>query len=543
MTVTCDFGGFSSAAEEIEALAGYSTQGPETTLTVLALGLEMTARDFGRTSWAAEAACQRHLMLVRAAVERSATPLAINSVLPPLFSSTGLALKPGTRTHGELVDELNKELRLLAGQQPGRVVLIDWTAIARELGEKGTYDYRFWYSSGAPFASTFLARYAAGIASTVRALTGKARKCLVLDCDNTIWGGVIGEDGRDGIKLAADTVPGAYFQAFQRSVLDLHSCGVAIALCSKNDEADVFDVLDNHPDCVIRREHLAAWRINWNEKAQSIGEIASELNIGRDALVFVDDSASECQMVMSILPEVLVVQTPSNHEDLVNFLDRRQLFDALVVTDEDVRRTRSYRDNHAREVLSGSIGDLSDYKRQLLTQLTVRRATPADVPRISQLVQRTNQFNLTTRRHGQGAIERMVDDPDVMILCADLRDRFGDLGLIGVAIANRAEDGAEIDSMLMSCRALGRDAELAFIAALFGGIHRQWGHGRLMAQYLASAKNALVADFWQRVGLVRDDRRTDAAGGVHYVSELDLKTLATRNLPAHVALTDLIDGQ
>ncbi len=226
--VECQFGGFANAADEIESLP-HAEDGEGTSLTVLALGLEMTAKDFGHTSWAAEAACQRHMMLVRAAVERNASLLVINTVLPPLFSSTGLAAIPGERSHSELIDEINNELKSLAVRHPGKIALIDWGAFARELGEKGTYDYRFWYSSGSPFAAPFLIRYAAAVASVIRALAGKVRKCLILDCDNTLWGGIVGEDGRDGIKLSADTLPGAYFQV---SALWIFSGVVSLSRCA-----------------------------------------------------------------------------------------------------------------------------------------------------------------------------------------------------------------------------------------------------------------------------------------------------------------------
>lgn len=543
ISVACSFGGFSEAADNIQCLAAEEQEPEGHAMTVLALGLEMTARDFGHVSWAVEAACERHLLLVRAAVERSRVPLIINTVLPPLFSATGLASVTGDAIHAEHVDKLNLELRSVAAAHAGRVILVDWMAIARELGERDTYDYRFWYSSGAPFASAFLGKYAAAIAGVIRAVTGKARKCLVLDCDNTLWGGIVGEDGREGIRLSSDTLPGAYFQAFQRSVLDLHARGVIIALCSKNDESDVMDVIDNHPDCVLRREHVAAWRINWNEKARSIAELADELNIGRDAMVFIDDSAHECELVRSVHPEVLVLQTPAHHEELVNFLRRRHLFDSLVVTSDDVMRSRTYQQNRARDEFSAALGDISEYKRQLATRLTCRRVGRADLPRVVQLIQRTNQFNLTTRRHDQAAVERLFESSEAMIVCAELEDRFGQLGLVGVAIAVRQGEHAVIDSMLMSCRALGRDAEMAFASGLYSALVAEWGVMRVFADYLPTPKNQLVADFWQRAGLVIDQGSSTAVDGVRYASKDDLLVLAASIMPAHVTLTDASNGQ
>lgn len=540
--VDCQFGGFANAADEINYLSQTDAQ-KSADLVVLALGMEMTAKDFGHTSWAAEAACQRHMMLVRAAIEKSASPLVINTILSPLFSSTGLAVISGVQSHSDRIDSLNKEIKNLAAQHPGKVVLIDWGSLARELGERKTYDYRFWYSSGSPFAASFLMRFAAGLASVIRALTGKIRKCLILDCDNTLWGGIVGEDGRDGIQLSADTVPGAYFQAFQRSILDLFGRGIIIALCSKNNEVDVFDILDNHADCVIHREHLAAWRINWNDKVQSIAEIATELNISRDALVFIDDSPHECELVRSIFPEILVLQTPVQYEDLVHFIDRQYLFDTLVVTEEDVRRTQSYQQNRARETLFSTVADLSDYKRKLGTHLTIRNACPADIARVTQLLQRTNQFNLTTRRHDQAEVTRLIADPDTLVIGAELVDRFGDLGLIGVAIVKRNGADALIDTMLMSCRALGRDAELAFASAIFNIINQQWHSKQVFAEYIPSTKNGLAADFWKQVGLVPVDCNAKPDMAVLYGLPVEMATLACQNKQAYITIKDLTDGR
>lgn len=533
LSLGCEFGGFANAAEDIRSLGD-----DQSDLLVLALGLEMTASDFGHASWHAQAICERHLMLVKAAIAGAVTPLIINTVLPPMTGSGREVTLPGTRSHAALVEELNGELRTLAAANAGKVALVDWGQFARELGEPRTYDHRFRLTSGAPFAPPFLTRYAEAIAGVVRALSGRIRKCLVLDCDNTLWGGIVGEDGRDGIRLSSDHLPGAYFQEFQRTILDFHARGTTIVLCSKNDEADVLDVLDHHPDCLIHRKHLATWRINWNDKVQSITEIASELNIGLDSLVFVDDSPQECALVGQAMPQVLVRQTPANPDQLVGFLSREGLFDAFVMTPEDLERTRTYQQNRGRSELSAASMDIADYKAQLQTRLSVRIATVADVARVAQLLQRTNQFNLTTRRHDPVEVRRLLDDPDALVICAELSDRFGDLGIIAVAIVLHRGGEAVIDTMLMSCRALGRDAEMAFTSAVFSIAHREWQPVRIRAEYVASAKNSLVADFWERAGLVRDPAdESDRAG---YRSDRDLETLTRALMPQHVTITEQI---
>ena len=521
ITARCEFGSFAMAAQEVAALDATSP----VDLTVLALGLEMSSPDFGHVGWDVEGACERLLLLAREAIARCRGALVLNTALAPLYNVYGGASVPGKRSVEAAVDALNLALRELAAGDPARIALADWTLYARQLGEAETYDRRFWYTSGAPFGRRFLMNYAHDIAASVRIGAGKVRKCLVLDCDNTLWGGVIGEDGMDGISLSEDALPGAYYRAFQRAVLDLHARGVAIALASKNNEADVMEVIERHPHMLLRREHLSAWRINWEEKSASLPAIAAQLNLGLDALVFVDDNSFECELVARALPPVRVLQVPAAREQLVDLLERTNPFEALVVTAADRARNASYRENRQRAELSAAVGDLTAYKREIGAELRVRRADDADLPRVVQLLQRTNQFNLTTRRYDVNQVRAMLADPDVLLLCAELRDRFGDLGLIGVAIARHCGESAIIDTLLMSCRALGRDAEFALAGALYSAIRLAWLPTLIEAEYVASAKNAMVADFWSRAGL---ERMPDGRDGVAcFRADADAPALAS----------------
>ncbi|MBS0457417.1 MAG: HAD-IIIC family phosphatase [Proteobacteria bacterium] len=475
------------------------------------------------------------LALAREAVARCGGMLVMNTALAPLYDALGGANTASRRSAAAEVDALNLALRELVATDPVRIALADWVAYSRQLGEAETYDRRFWFSSGAPFGRRFLARYARDIAAPLRITAGKVRKCLVLDCDNTLWGGVVGEDGLDGIQLSADSAPGVYFREFQRAVLDLHARGVAIALASKNNEADVMDVLERHPCSLLRREHLSAWRINWEEKPVSLAAIAAELNLGLDALVFIDDNPMECELVTKALPQVQVLQVPPASEELVTWMQRNDPFAALAVTTADRERNASYRQNRQRDAFSAEVGDLTAYKRQIGAELRVRGVGEADVARVAQLLQRSNQFNLTTRRYGLDEVRAILVDKEAMVLCAELKDRFGDLGLIGVAIIRRGNDRARIDSLLMSCRALGRDAELAFAAALYGKIATTWKSRWIEAEFVASAKNAMVADFWVRAGLLRSN--TDPEGDVVvFHADADAQKLH-EVLPDYVKLT------
>src|SRR5690606_34181681 len=237
-------------------------------------------------------------------VQRTATPVVVNTFLPPLDVENGLAVGRGAHRRVAGVGRLNAAIREIAARHPGQIYVVDSERIARRVGEEKVFDYRFMYMYRTPFRKEFMERFCVEIAEIGRLLKGRTRKCLVLDCDNTLWGGVVGEDGLDGIALNPHEYPGRCFYDFQRTILNLIDQGIVVTLCSKNNEADVLEVLDNHPHSLLRRSHVAAWRINWNNKADNIIELAKELNLGLDSFVFVDDSSMECQLVREAVPDV-----------------------------------------------------------------------------------------------------------------------------------------------------------------------------------------------------------------------------------------------
>lgn len=527
----CTLGDFAGAWSGVGSLASDMPADGRPRMLVLSLSIELYSEDFGHAGWNAGEACADVLALANAAVAGSPAPVVINTVLPPLHPETGFAVRPGAVTHAESVEALNLELRRLAARHPGRVVLLDWVAYARELGERDTYDRRFWHSSALPFSMKFLRRYATDLAAVAEALCGRARKCLVLDCDNTLWGGVVGEDGLEGIGLSRTGKPGTYFREFQRVVLDLHERGVLLALCSKNNEADVFEVFDRHPDTVLRREHFSAHRINWSDKAASIAQIAQALHISLDALVFVDDSPQEIERVRQALPMVRVLQTPRDPEQLPVFLQRAVAFPAIAITASDATRAQSFRDEEQRVELAALAGGLDDYRQRLGTVLRAREATASDLDRISQLYLKTNQFNLTTRRHDRVAVDAFAADPDVLLYCAEVSDKFGDLGLVAVGRAVRRGDAVHIEDFLLSCRALGRDAERAFLASLLRAAAARWGSGRVVASYRPSDRNAQVAGFWPAAGLAPAGPEGE---GVARFESHDLPSLVERNTIPHI---------
>jgi FkbH-like protein len=332
----------------------------------------------------------------------------------------------------------------------------------------------------------------------IRALRGKSKKCLVLDCDNTLWGGVIGEDGLSGIKLGS-TYPGSAYHAFQQEILNLYHRGVILALCSKNNEADVLEVFREHPDMLLKEHHFSTWQINWDDKATNLVRIAEDLNIGIDSFVFVDDSVFECEWVGKQLPQVAVLQLDGKISSYRNKLSGIGFFDALTFSEEDRKRSGMYVQAKERKNMLQSASSLEDYLVDLQLQAEIGTPGKKEIPRVSQLTQKTNQFNLTTYRYTEGEIQNFVESVDSEVYFLRLSDRISDLGIVGVVIVKFEEEYAEIDSFLFSCRALGRGVEDALLCFVVKRVIEK-GKKRIEGKYLPTQKNSQVADFYIKHG-------------------------------------------
>lgn len=395
--------------------------------------------------------------------------------------------------------ELKRRLAARLRDELPAVVFDDLDKLVEEIGRRGLFDARLWHSARFPFS-------AAGAQAVVRRLIKYAlvlkqprAKCLVVDADNTLWGGVIGEDGIDGIGLGPE-YPGSAYVAFQRRLLDFQQRGFLLALCSKNNEGDVRQVLTEHPHQLLRESHFAAVRVNWEPKPGNLRAIAAELNLGLEALVLVDDSAHECLAVRQELPQVTVVQTPAEPVELPACLDELARLEILTLTPEDRTRTALYAQERQRRALASTSDDLDRYLASLDMTMTVGLDDARQAPRLAQLTQKTNQFNLTMRRYSEADIRGFVADPDWLVAHFSLADIFGDSGVVGVALVCGVRGAmAEFDTFLMSCRVIGRRAETAFLAYLLD-VLAQRGVRIVQAVYEATAKNALVKDFWPTHG-------------------------------------------
>jgi len=327
-------------------------------------------------------------------------------------------------------------------------------------------------------------------------LKGLSKKCVVLDLDNTLWGGVVGEDTKDGIRLGAT---GAEFVEFQQFLASLPARGILLALNSKNNPDDALDVLRTHPAMLLREASFSAIRINWDSKPDNMVSIARELNIGVDSLIFVDDNPDERQRMRHFLPEVLTVEMPADPTQYRSVLEALPELQTLAITDEDRKRAEQYSVARLRDEARTSTANVDDYLASLEIAVDLRRADRSTFARVAQLFAKTNQFNTTTRRYSLSDVEGLASDPNAELWTLTSRDRFGDHGLVAVALARRGQGSWTIDSFLMSCRVIGYGIEgtlLAFIA----NRARDAGAERVVGEFIETKKNAPAKDLYERHG-------------------------------------------
>ena len=397
-----------------------------------------------------------------------------------------------------VITELNKFLRTSLRSVPN-AYFVDLNLCLARVGGMTFYDDRYWHIGRAPYSREALCEIASEDFKFIHSLKGKSKKCLVLDCDNVLWGGIIGEDGISGIHLGK-TYPGSPYYEFQQEVLNLYNRGILIALCSKNNAEDVWEVFRSHPNMAIKEKHIAAAEINWEDKAINLKRIAANLNIGLESLVFVDDSEFEVNLVRRVIPEVTVLHFPKDKSvEYRNILGSCGLFDTLTVSVEDRERGTMYKAEANRKKLQGQVPDLITYMKSLEMVIEIKFSDDFTLQRIAQLTQKTNQFNLTTRRYSEAEIKKYMEAADVDVLSLRLVDQFGDSGLVGVCILKYIGQRAVVDTFLLSCRVLGRGVEDVFIIQALK-MAKQRGCEAVIGEYYPTKKNAQVKDFYQKQG-------------------------------------------
>ncbi|MEF8746799.1 MAG: HAD-IIIC family phosphatase [Candidatus Accumulibacter propinquus] len=435
--------------------------------------------------------------LLRAFRSTSTTPLLVHNLALPRLRRAGIADVRLTEGQAKLVIELNQSLAETLAELVD-VHAVDYFALVNHFGVHNWYDPRMRLYAKVPIANGMLGHLAQEYMRFFRALKGLTRKCLVVDLDNTLWGGVIGEDGLDGIRLGPN-YPGSAFVEFQRVIMDLYRRGVILAIASKNNPADVDAVFLSHRSMLLRKEHFAELEIHWEPKTDSLQRIAQRLNIGLDHMVFIDDNPAECEQVRRELPMVTVIHLPNRPELYVDALCAEGFFDTVGLSEEDRRRGHLYQQRARAETLRLASSNIEDYYWDLAMELSIARVRQTSLARTAQLTQKTNQFNVTTIRYSEAELAERMTDPDWLVITVGVRDRFGDNGIVGVMIARAVEDRLDINTFLLSCRVIGRTVESAMLAYLCDAA---WERGlkKLWGRILATEKNLPVRDVFEKHG-------------------------------------------
>ena len=423
----------------------------------------------------------------------------------------------GADTVGAVLTRFNQALREEAAAFPN-IHIIDTEDVVRTVGHTAAFDARFYFRSKAPYTGIYFNELARRVASATRGFGTHFYKVLVLDCDNTLWGGVIGEDLMGGIKLGPYDYPGNIFWLMQHEFAALERNGILLCLCSKNNPADVDEVLQNHPEMLLKPSQIVVKKVNWNDKPSNLRELAQELNVGLDSMVFLDDSSFECEAVRQQLPMVKTMQVPATLSEYPRVVrEIKELFLAGGISADSRGKTEQYRQRADAVALQAQFESQDAYLASLEIKVELSCNATASVARISELSMKSNQFNLTTLRYSEAEVIKLMHSPNSAVYSVFVSDKFGKAGLTGVVFMRYLDSVAQIDNFLMSCRVIGRGVETAIWSQIANNAVRR-GCAALRATFIPSAKNVQVADFYARLGLPLTN--TTADGARHYSAAL-----------------------
>ena len=384
------------------------------------------------------------------------------------------------------------------------VYIFDFNSFVNQHGEKNIFDVKQFLFGDIKVSLDYIPNLADEFTGYIFAALGLTKRCIVLDLDNTLWGGIVGEDGYDGIKLGANA-QGNSFIEFQKYLLSLHQRGILLAINSKNNPDDALDVITNHPDMILRKEHFACMKINWNDKVSNMIDIAKELNFGLDYLVYFDDDPVNRDFMKSSLPDVLTVELPNDPSQYATILKNMKEFNVLKITDEDAKRGQMYVQQKNRQEFERSVTNLDEFLKQLKLKVKIKEADKFSIPRISQLTLKTNQFNLTTKRYQEEDIKNFVEDKNIEIGYAQVEDKFGDNGITSVFILNKGNPKEwYLDTFLLSCRIMGREVEKSIMWHIISKAKKD-GVAIIKANYLPTKKNKPIEDFLPDCGFQKNE--------------------------------------
>jgi len=459
--------------------------------------------------------------------------VAVHNFPQPPFPLLGLHEADARNSQREKILALNQDLGVELAALTG-AHLLDFDRLCADVGYRRWRNENSWSLGRAPLGSEALRELARLYGVFLQASHGAPKKCLVLDLDNTLWGGVLGEEGVGGVAHGQEA-PGNLFRRFQQAILQLHRQGVILAVNSKNNLEDVEEMFASHPEMILQRKHISALRANWQPKPLNMEEIAQKLSLGLDSFVFFDDNPAERELMRQALPEVETLEVPPTPADYVRCLLDSRWFDKLAVTEEDRQRGSLYQAQARRQELRGASLDLESYLESLETVVEISPCDETTLPRVHALLHKTNQFNLTTRRHSREALQGLMADPASLVLALSARDRFGENGLVGVAIQVTEAPSATLDSLLLSCRVIGRGIETAFLSQIVTYC-RERSCITLRGEFRPTAKNQPAASFYSNHGFQPAGDVEDGARGW----QLDLQA-QEMSFPGYIQLQESRD--
>jgi len=428
--------------------------------------------------------------------------LVINNFNIPTFSPYGIVETKTDFGQHQMITELNRRLANLF-LNSNSIFIYDFNNFVSKYGEKNIFDDKQFLFGDMKISLDYIPYFANDLLSYIIGYLGISKKCIVLDLDNTLWGGIVGEDGFSGIKLGPEP-PGNAYVEFQRVLLSLYQKGIILAINSKNNYEDAIKVIKEHPYMILREDHLASLRINWTDKISNMKEIANELNIGLDSIVFLDDDPVNREYMKINLPQVLTVDLPKDSSQYAEVIKSMNEFSVLNITQEDRQRGKMYTEQRKRKELEKSTPDLERFLKQLDLKISIKNANEFTIPRISQLTLKTNQFNLTTKRYQETDIKKFSQDQNYVVGCAQVEDKFGDNGITSAFIV-RKENPKEwfIDTFLLSCRIMGREVEKGILGYILNKA-KENGVERIKAQFIPSHKNKPIEDFLPKCGFQKE---------------------------------------
>ena len=408
---------------------------------------------------------------------------------------------------------LNAEFASYA-RKHSRFLINDILYLSAQVGLEAWHSHTYWYNFHMAVSSTATPTLAQNVAAIVKSVYGKSKKCLILDLDNTLWGGIVGDDGVQNLILGRDHPVGEAFSDFQRYLKELRRRGVILAVCSKNDIENAKEGF-SHPDSILKLEDFSSFKANWNPKPDNVREIAAELNIGLDSLVFIDDNPAERALVADQLPEVAVPEVGSDVSRFAEILEHERYFEVHKVVQDDLSRSAYYGSNAQRSAYQAEFHDYGEFLTSLEMSAEIGPFSPVYLERITQLINKTNQFNLTTRRYTSAEVEAISRDPGFITLYGRLADKFGDNGLVSVLIGHVINETVELDLWLMSCRVLNREMEFAMFDALIEQCQAR-GIRRILGVYIPTKKNGMVAGHYAGLGFARLNGSSGGQESWHY---------------------------